>query len=143
MPTPYSEDLPVEITTYRSPIDGVVVVEIDQEENAHGDTRIRVFLNDGPIYRGDTEEVSALDQDVALDHARHLEKALEVSGLKRFEQANLFIALDRITAFLKGELSHGGTLVDDPLCRAAGQHRRFTTHTRWECAHVTEVDTDD
>lgn len=51
---------------------------------------------------------------------------------------------DRVIADIwagKYGVSHGGT-VDDPTCEAAGQHVRSTRHTRWECAHVTEVDTD-
>jgi hypothetical protein len=103
MPTPYTEELPVELTVYRSPLDGVVVVQIDQEQNNEDDTRIRVYLNDSPIFQGDTETTNVLDQDVARDVAMHLEKAWDVASVPQWEQENLRIAVYKAISFLRGE----------------------------------------
>lgn len=103
MPTPYSEDLPINLAAYRSPLDGVVVVNIDQEPNDNDDTRIRVYLNDGPLFQGDTETHSALDQDRARDVAMHLEKAWEIAAIPQWEQENMRRAVVTAIAFLRGE----------------------------------------
>lgn len=48
MTTTITEEVPVDVTVYRSKIDGRLVVEIDTGlEEGEG---IRILLNDGPLY---------------------------------------------------------------------------------------------
>jgi hypothetical protein len=95
MPTSYTEELPVEITAYRSKIDGSVVVELDQERDPDDDRRIRVYLNDSPIFDGDTDEVSVLDPVEARRLADLLD-AVWVNG-------DLAGAVGQVVTFLRGE----------------------------------------
>lgn len=48
-----TEEAPIEVTVYRSTIDGALVVQIDTEQDTG---RVRVDLNDSAIWDGDPEE---------------------------------------------------------------------------------------
>jgi hypothetical protein len=67
-----TEEVPVEVTVFRSPIDGRLVVQVDTSDD---DTAIRVLLNDAPLYDGKPEEdenaYALLEglRDVADDHS--------------------------------------------------------------------------
>ena len=93
MSTRWSGEAPVDVTVYRSSEDGSLVVEIDQEP--HDDMRIRVNLNDGVIFDGDTEEVSVLDPTEARMRAAELEV--------KWESGDLAEAVRGVISFLRGE----------------------------------------
>lgn len=101
MPTTYTEELPVTLSAYRSSIDGSIVVQIDQEDSPSDDNRIRVFLNDGAVFDGDTSEVSVFDPLEAGNIARHLEAALAIAK----DDINMAFAVSKAVAFLRGEKS--------------------------------------
>lgn len=55
MPTTITEEAPIEVAVSRSPIDGVIVVQIDTEPDLDD---LRVNLNDGLIWHGDPESTT-------------------------------------------------------------------------------------
>lgn len=57
MPTTLTEEAPIDVTIYRSPRDGALVVEIDTQVEAG---RVRVNLNDGILFDADPESESSL-----------------------------------------------------------------------------------
>lgn len=57
MPTTLTEEAPIDVTIYRSPQDGALVVEIDTQVEAG---RVRVNLNDGVLFDADPEVESSL-----------------------------------------------------------------------------------
>lgn len=47
-----TEDAPIDVATFRSPIDGALVVQIDTNAETG---RVRVNLNEAPVYDGDPD----------------------------------------------------------------------------------------
>lgn len=61
------EEAPIEVSVFRSPMDGALVIQIDTESD---DNRLRVLLNDAMIYTGNPEhDLNAL---ATLDQLRDL-----------------------------------------------------------------------
>lgn len=54
-----TEDAPIEMTAYRSKIDGSLVVEIDTQDDTG---ELRIHLNDGLIWSGDPESTTSARQ---------------------------------------------------------------------------------
>lgn len=93
MPTTYTEELPVTMTAYRSAIDGRVVVQIDQDTDA-ASNEIRVFLNDGAIFDGDSETTVALDPTEGQRLADRLDDS--------WDHGDLSAVVRDLTKFLRG-----------------------------------------
>ncbi len=80
-----TEHVPVEVNVYRSQIDGGLVIELDVDNDDRGqDTRLKVLLNDGPLYIGEIIRDSS-PTDILLKIREELHGASELTTESRDE----------------------------------------------------------
>lgn len=88
-----TETVPLYVNVFRSRIDGRLVVQIEQDTDTD-EPEVRVTLNDGTIFDGDTNTEQVLD---AIEGRKHAD-ALEAN----WESGNVATAVRDAIAFLCG-----------------------------------------